>query len=67
VLRHLDQPGLGILRDAFERPLLVGGNEGFVQKVFGNVEVADGTHKRGKQPAKILFVQGAEVLLEGRR
>jgi hypothetical protein len=66
VLRDLDQPGLRIFGNAFDRPLLVRSNEGFVQQVLGNVEVADGAHDRREHPAEVLFVKGAEVLFERR-
>jgi hypothetical protein len=55
-----DQPGARIGRNALARPLLQGGAESLVQRLFGEVEVADQPHERGEDAARFRAVQPVE-------
>ena len=61
-----DQPGPGLFGNAVPWPLLHGGDEGVLQSLLGQIEIAQQTDERGQHPAGLRLVQRGHLTLQRR-
>ena len=54
VARHTDQPRPRIGRRFSRRPALQRSRKGFLERVFGEIEIADETDQRGERPPRLV-------------
>ena len=54
VAADIDEPGAGICRDAFARPLNKRRGEGILHRIFGELEIAEQADQRGQNAAALL-------------
>jgi len=52
-----NEPGARVRRHAVSRPLLERGTEGLAQRLLGEIEVAEQTHERGEDAARLGAVE----------
>jgi hypothetical protein len=53
MLRRGHEPGAGVVRDAFGRPLLEGGHQRILSELFGQADVADDAGEAGDDARRL--------------
>ena len=62
VAADIDEPGAGICRDAFARPLNERGGEGILHRIFGEFEIAEQAYQRGQNAAAFIAEQQCDLI-----